>query len=98
MAQVAAGAQVADDASLADDVVVAAGAVVGEGVSIGAGSRVGSGSVIHAGTTLGERCVVEDCAVLGKRPRLRPGSSAAGGELSPLVLGGEVHVCCRGVV
>jgi acetyltransferase-like isoleucine patch superfamily enzyme len=98
MAQIAPGAQVADDASLADDVVVATGAVVGEGVSIGAGSRVGSGSVIHAGTTLGERCLVEECAVLGKRPRLRVGSSAAGGELSPLVLADEVTVCCGAVV
>ena len=46
--------------------------------SIGAGCAIGSGAVIHAGTAVGERCVIEDGAVLGKRPRLRPGSSAAG--------------------
>jgi acetyltransferase-like isoleucine patch superfamily enzyme len=47
---------------------------------------------------LGERCVVENCAVLGKRPRLRPGSSAEGGELGPLVVQDDVTICCGAVV
>ena len=41
---------------------------------------------------------IEDGAVLGKRPRLRAGSSAAGGELAPLVLEADVTVCCGAVV
>jgi acetyltransferase-like isoleucine patch superfamily enzyme len=98
MAQIAAGAHVSDEASVADDVVVAPGAVIEAGVVLGAGSRVGAGSVIHAGTRVGERCLVEDCAVLGKRPRLRPGSSAAGGELEALVVEDGVTVCCGAVV
>jgi acetyltransferase-like isoleucine patch superfamily enzyme len=47
---------------------------------------------------LGERCVVEDCAVLGKRPRLRPGSSAERGGLGPLVVQEDVTICCGAVV
>jgi len=42
--------------------------------------------------------VIEDGAVLGKRPRLRAGSSAAGGELAGLVLEADVTVCAGAVV
>jgi acetyltransferase-like isoleucine patch superfamily enzyme len=98
MPEVAPGAHVSPGAALADDVVVEAGAVIAPGVVVGAGSRVGSNSVIHAGTRVGARCLVENCAVLGKRPRLRAGSSAAGGELEALVLADEVTVCSGAVV
>ncbi len=54
--------------------------------------------VVHAGTEIGDGCVIEAGAVLGKRPRLRPGSSAAGGELGPLVLEPGVTVCCGAIV
>ena len=43
-------------------------------------------------------CVVEDGAVLGKRPRLRPGSSAARSESGPLVLADGVTVCAGAVI
>jgi acetyltransferase-like isoleucine patch superfamily enzyme len=80
-------------------VVVEAGAVIHAGARIGTGSRVGSGSVVHPGVELGENCTVEDLVVLGKRPRLRPGSSAArDGELAALVLEDGVTVCCGAVV
>jgi acetyltransferase-like isoleucine patch superfamily enzyme len=60
---------------------------------------VGHGSVIGPGTIVGEGCVIEDGAVLGKQPRLRPGSSAARTEaLPPLRLGTGVIVCCGAVV
>jgi acetyltransferase-like isoleucine patch superfamily enzyme len=95
---VADGAHVDRTAVLGAGVTVAAGAVVGAGVELGEGSSIGSGTVIHPGTRLGARCVVEECVVLGKRPRLRPGSSAAGGELEALVIGDEVTVCCGAVV
>jgi UDP-3-O-[3-hydroxymyristoyl] glucosamine N-acyltransferase len=90
--------ELASDSHMAEDVLVADGAVIHDGARIGAGSRIGSAAVIHAGTQIGERCVVEDGAVLGKRPRLRRGSSAAGGELEPLVLEHDVTVCCGAVV
>jgi acetyltransferase-like isoleucine patch superfamily enzyme len=54
--------------------------------------------VLHAGTQIGERCVVEDGAVLGKRPRVRPGSSAAGTQFGPLILAADVTVCCGAVL
>jgi acetyltransferase-like isoleucine patch superfamily enzyme len=92
------GAQVAPEARLGADVEIAPGAVVHEGVELGAGSRVGSGAVLHAGSKLGDGCLIEDGAILGKRPRLRPGSSAAGGKLGPLELGGQVTVCCGAVL
>jgi UDP-2-acetamido-3-amino-2,3-dideoxy-glucuronate N-acetyltransferase len=92
------GAHVHPGARLGEGVIVAPGAVIHEGASVGAGSQIGSGAVIHAGTELGERCVVEDCAVLGKRPRLRAGSSAEGAQFGPLILREGVTVCCGAVV
>jgi acetyltransferase-like isoleucine patch superfamily enzyme len=53
--------------------------------------------VIGVGTSLGERCLVEDNAVLGKRPRLRPGSSARG-DTGDLVVADEVTICTGAVV
>ena len=73
-------------------------AVIHEGARIGAGSVIGAGAVVHAGTEVGERCVIEEGAVLGKRPRLRPGSSAAGGELGALVLEADVTVCAGAIL
>jgi UDP-3-O-[3-hydroxymyristoyl] glucosamine N-acyltransferase len=97
-AEIAAGAHVAADAHLADGVVIAPGAVVYGGVAIGGGARIGSGAVIHAGTQVGERCVIEEGAVVGKTPRLRARSSAAAGELGPAVLEPRVTVCCGAIV
>ncbi len=73
------------------------GLMVGEDVQIGAGVVFGAHVVVHAGTKIGDRCVIEDHAVLGKRPRLAPGSSAAG-EVSRLELGNDVKVCAGAIV
>jgi acetyltransferase-like isoleucine patch superfamily enzyme len=54
--------------------------------------------VIHPGTVVGEQCVIEDRVILGKRPRLRPASSAAGASVGALVLEAGVTVCCGAVV
>jgi len=97
-AHVAPGAHVAAGAELTDGVSVAPGAVIEHGVRVGAGTRIGAGAVIRAGTEIGARCVIEEHTVLGKRPRLRPGSSARGGELEPLVVGPEVTVCVGAIV
>jgi len=92
------GTYVAPGAVLAADAELAPGAVIHDGASIGAAARIGAGAVVHPGTEIGEHCVVEDGAVLGKRPRLRPGSSAMGAELGALVLEAEATVCCGAVV
>jgi UDP-2-acetamido-3-amino-2,3-dideoxy-glucuronate N-acetyltransferase len=73
------------------------GLMVGEDVRIGADVTFGAYVVVHAGTTIGDGCVIEDHAVLGKRPRLAPGSSAAG-EVDRLVLGRDVKVCSGAIV
>lgn len=86
-------------AQLGPGVTVAPGAVIHNGARVGAGSSIGSGAVLHGGIELGEGCTVEDLVVLGKRPRLRPGSSAASGEQpGSLVIGNAVTVCCGAVV
>jgi UDP-3-O-[3-hydroxymyristoyl] glucosamine N-acyltransferase len=92
------GAHVAPEAEVADDVSIGPGAVIHEGASVGARSKIGSCAVIHANVRVGEDCVIEEGAVLGKKPRLRAGSSAAGGELGTLVLEAGVTVCCGAVV
>ena len=60
-------------------------------------AEVAQTAVVHPGTSLGERVVVEDGAVLGKRPRLRPGSSAAG-DVGTLVIEDDVTICCGAIV
>jgi acetyltransferase-like isoleucine patch superfamily enzyme len=93
------GAHVAPGVIIGEDVSIEPGAVVGDGVRIGAGSSIGSGAVLHPGTTLGAGCVIEACAVLGKQPRLRPGSSAAidAPSLGGLTLEAGVTVCAGAV-
>lgn len=92
------GAYIAPDAEIGQDVRLSPGAVVHPGVRVGAGSELGSGAVLHAGTILGARCFVEDGAVLGKRPKLRAGSSAEGLELEDLRLADEAKICAGAVV
>jgi acetyltransferase-like isoleucine patch superfamily enzyme len=89
---------VSAEAILEEDAVIEAGAVIHDRVRVGARSRIGSGSVVHSGVELGPDCLIEELVVLGKRPRLRPGSSAAGRELGSLVLAAGVTVCCGAVV
>jgi UDP-2-acetamido-3-amino-2,3-dideoxy-glucuronate N-acetyltransferase len=91
-------ASVSTQSQLAEDVVVEPRAVIHEDVRVGSGTHIGAGSVIGPGVELGAGCTVEALAVLGKRPRLRPGSSAAGGELGHLVIGDGATICCGAVV
>jgi acetyltransferase-like isoleucine patch superfamily enzyme len=74
--------------------------VVEDGARIGADVAIGEHAIIKAGTEVGDGCVIEEGAVLGKRPRLRASSSAAaaGAELGALVLEPGVTVCCGAVV
>jgi acetyltransferase-like isoleucine patch superfamily enzyme len=89
---------VAEGAVLGDGVSVAPGAVIYAGARLGAGTTVGSCSVIHAGVEVGADVLIEDCVVLGKLPRLRPGSSAAALLRQDLVIGDGVTVCSGAVV
>jgi acetyltransferase-like isoleucine patch superfamily enzyme len=91
------GAFVSAAAELAPDVSLAPGAVVHAGAVLGAGCSIGSSSVVHAGSRLGERVLVEDGVVLGKRPRLRPGSSAEG-SVGDLEVAADATICCGAVV
>lgn len=78
---------------------VAPGAFVAPGARLGEGVRVNAGAVIHDDVVLEDGCLVEANAVLGKHPRLRPGSSAVSGEaLGPLTVGEGTTVCCGAVV
>ncbi|MDE3129988.1 MAG: N-acetyltransferase [Acidobacteriota bacterium] len=98
MAEISPEARIAPGASLGAGVSVAAGAVIGAGAVLGDGASVGFNTVVHAGVRIGAGCLIEDLVVLGKRPRLRRGSSAAAVELGVLELGAEVTVCCGAVV
>jgi UDP-2-acetamido-3-amino-2,3-dideoxy-glucuronate N-acetyltransferase len=97
-AEIAPQARVAPTAVVQPGAVVGPGAVIHDGAQIGASARIGSLTVVHAGTEVGHGCVIEDHVVLGKRPRLRPGSSAAGAEPEPLVIEPEATVCAGAVV
>jgi acetyltransferase-like isoleucine patch superfamily enzyme len=91
------GSFVSSAAELGDDVSLAPGAVIHAGAVIGAGCTIGSGAVVHPGSRLGDRVLVEDGVVLGKRPRLRPGSSAEG-RFGELVIADDATICCGAVV
>jgi acetyltransferase-like isoleucine patch superfamily enzyme len=86
-----AGVGIGADASLGEHVVVHRDVVIGAGVTLG------THVTVHPGTVVGEGCVVEDGAVLGKRPRLARGSSAQG-DVEELELGERVTVCAGAVV
>ncbi len=91
------GLVLGEDVGIGVDVVFGAHVVVHAGVAIGDGVVFGSHAVVHAGTVIGDGCTIEDGAVLGKRPRLAPGSSATG-EVVALELGTGVTVCAGAVV
>ncbi|HTX45010.1 MAG TPA: DapH/DapD/GlmU-related protein [Solirubrobacteraceae bacterium] len=77
--------------------LIASTAVVHESVRVSEGIEIGEYAVVFEGTSLGDGCYVEAGAVLGKRPRLRPGSSAAG-DFGQLVLEAGVTVCTGAVL
>ncbi len=75
----------------------APGLVLSPSARVGAGVVLGAHVVVHDGVELGDGVVVEDGAVLGKRPRLAPGSAAAG-DVAPLRVGAGATICCGAVV
>jgi acetyltransferase-like isoleucine patch superfamily enzyme len=72
--------------------------VVEDGARIGTDVSIAQYAVVKSGTEVGDGCVIEEGAVLGKTPRLRAGSSAHGAEPGALVLEAGVTVCCGAVI
>jgi acetyltransferase-like isoleucine patch superfamily enzyme len=75
----------------------APGLLLGEDVKVGTGVSFGAHVVVHSATLIGDGCLIEDHAILAKRPRLAVGSSA-GGEVGHLTLGEGVTVCQQAIV
>jgi acetyltransferase-like isoleucine patch superfamily enzyme len=75
----------------------APGLMLGQDVRVGEGVRFGAHVVVHTGSIIGAGCVIEDHAVLGKRPRLAKGSSAHG-DVGRLELREQVSVGAGAVV
>ena len=71
---------------------VSSAAKLGEAVVLGAFV------VIHDAVVIGDRVLVEDGAVLGKPPRLGPGSTATAEVAGPLVIESGVQVCANSVL
>jgi acetyltransferase-like isoleucine patch superfamily enzyme len=80
------------------DAASAPGLVLSPTASVGAGVTFGAHVVVHDGVVIGDGCTIGDHAVLGKTPRLAKRSTAARGDLEPLVLGANVTVGAQAVV
>jgi acetyltransferase-like isoleucine patch superfamily enzyme len=61
-------------------------------------AQIAETAVVYPGTVLGEGVVIGDNAVVGKPPTLRPGSTARGDELPPLVVGDRTAILACAVV
>lgn len=90
--QVSPEARIGERVSMGANVVIEAGAVVGDDCAIG------NHVTICADAKVGEGCVVSDFAVVGRRPKLAPTSTAKAGELKGLVLGDGCSVGCHTVL
>src|SRR5881227_1278099 len=73
----------------------APGLVLSPSATVGRDVRFGAHVVVHDGVVLGDGCVVQDHAVLGKPPARGPHDP---GDLAPLVLGEGVRVCTGAIV
>jgi acetyltransferase-like isoleucine patch superfamily enzyme len=76
----------------------APGLAVGTGVTFGADVVLGANVVIHAGVEIGNRCSIQDGAVLGKAPVLAATSSASRVTPPPLLLAERVSIGCGAIV
>jgi len=73
----------------------APGLVLSPSATVGRDVRFGAHVVVHDGVVLGDGCIVQDHAVLGKPPARGPHDPAG---LAPLVLGAGVRVCAGAIV
>ena len=77
---------------------LAPGLMLGHDVVLGEELELGAWVVVHSGTRIGDRCALQDGAVLGKRPRLGARSTAPRAELEPLEVGDDAVICAGAVV
>ena len=80
------------------DPPIAPGLVLSPRATVGRDVVFGAHVVVHDDVVIGDGCTILDGAVLGKSPSLSRRSSAAGGELEPLVLDEGVVVCAHAIV
>ncbi len=72
--------------------------MLGHEVQLGTDLEMGGGVVIHSGTVIGDGCEIQDCAVLGKRPRFGKHSTTVVAELEPLLIDAGAVVCAGAVL
>jgi acetyltransferase-like isoleucine patch superfamily enzyme len=90
---------VTDPAALRAPQPVGGGAWVSPDAELAPDVELSPGAVVFAATVIGAGCLVEAGAVLGKRPRLRPGSSAASAaDTAPVLIVGAGVTICAGAV
>jgi acetyltransferase-like isoleucine patch superfamily enzyme len=77
---------------------IAPGLVLSPTASVGHDVVFGAHVVVHDGVVIGDRCTIQDGAVLGKPPSLSRRSTAARGDLEPLVLEEGVLICTQAIV
>jgi acetyltransferase-like isoleucine patch superfamily enzyme len=58
----------------------------------------GANVVVHDDVVIGDGCLIQDSAVLGKIPALARTSSAPRGDLSPLVIAPGATICTQAIV
>jgi acetyltransferase-like isoleucine patch superfamily enzyme len=76
----------------------APGLLLGDGVEVGRDVEISGNVVIHAGTRIGSRTVIQDGAIIGKRPRWGPQSSAPRDAVAGAVLGEDCAILAGAIV
>jgi UDP-2-acetamido-3-amino-2,3-dideoxy-glucuronate N-acetyltransferase len=76
----------------------APGLVLSPTASVGREVSFGANVVVHDGVVIGDGVTIQDNVVLGKVPRLRPTSDAAGREVEPLVIEEGAAICAGAIV
>jgi acetyltransferase-like isoleucine patch superfamily enzyme len=89
---------ISDEARIGERVHLGANVVIEPGAVIGDDCVIGNHVTVCADAKLGDGCVVADFAVIGKRPRLSPRSTAQAGELKGVVLGDGCSVGSHSVL
>jgi acetyltransferase-like isoleucine patch superfamily enzyme len=76
----------------------APGLVLSPTASVGRDVVFGAHVVVHDGVVIGDGCTIQDGAVVGRAPSLSRRSSAARGELPPLVIEEGAVICAYAIV